>query len=316
MKIFHNIDVLDIKKPVASIGIFDGVHLAHQSIISELIIKARDLFGESVIVTLWPHPRIVLNNEKNPIKLLNTLEEKIERLEMTGIENLIIIPFNRELAIMGFDRFVREILLKKIGVQHLVVGYNHHFGHNREGNYEKLQELASISGFGLSKVDPVLIKDIKVSSSTIRRLIAEGTIESANKLLGYSYYISGKVILGNKKGRNIGFPTANIEVSDSNKLLPPKGVYAVYIDTLDSRFKGMMNIGCRPTFHDDCLQETLEVNLFDYKGDLYNTALKIHFVKKIREEKKFETIDALRQQIVNDKQLVNKILGSIKMDRI
>ncbi len=313
MKIIHTTDSLNIVKPVVTLGIFDGVHLAHQSIIRKLISRADDFSGESAIVTLWPHPRIVLNHEEDRIRLLNTLDEKIERLELTGVQNLIIIPFNEVLATMAFDQFIREILLGKIGMNHFVVGYNHQFGRNREGNFEKLQKLAQELKFGLSMQEPVLIEGTRVSSSIIRRLIMEGNLELANKFLGYTYYLTGKVISGNKQGRDIGYPTANIEVNDIYKLLPPKGVYAVFIETDNIVYKGMMNIGCRPTFNEDCLQDTLEVNLFDYDGDLYNKELRIYFVRKIREEKKFNSIEALRQQISNDKRLVNKILDSVKI---
>ncbi len=315
MRVFHDTDSLDIARPVATLGIFDGVHLAHQSIIKKLIKSAYDLSGESVIITLWPHPRIVLSGDVDSVKLLNTLEEKIGQLEKTGVENLIVIPFNKELASMGFDQFIREILLKKIGIVQLVVGYNHQFGHNREGNFEKLQKLADELKFGLSMQEPVLIQDMRISSSLIRRLILEGNMELANSFLGYTYNVSGKVIGGNKLGRDLGFPTANIEVDEIHKLLPPKGVYAVYINTGNLLFKGMMNIGCRPTFNEDCLQDTLEVNLFDFKGDLYHNTLKVFFMKKIREERKFASIDALRQQISNDKRLVNKILDSVKISK-
>ncbi len=315
MRVFRNPDNITIERPVATMGIFDGVHLAHQSIIKQLIATAKNLLGESTIVTLWPHPRIFLNHNRDPIKLLNTLDEKIERLDNAGIGNLIIIPFDEELAAMSSEQFIIEILLKKIGIIHLVVGYNHQFGRNREGNYEQLQELSGQLGFGLSKLPPVIIKDTRISSSLIRRLIMEGKMEYANKYLGYTYYITGKVTEGSRKGRDIGFPTANIEINDNDKLLPPKGVYAVYIDTSETCYKGMMNIGCRPTLNEDCMQHTLEVNLFDFSGNLYNKELRISFIKKIREEKKFTGIEELRKQITADKQLINKILDSVKMNR-
>ena len=314
MKVFHDINTLDLVRPVATLGIFDGVHLAHQSVIEKLKKIADDLSGESVIISLWPHPRIVLNGVKDQVRLLNTLEEKIERLEKTGVDNLILIPFNREFASMGFDQFIREVLLKKVGILHLVVGYNHQFGRNREGNIENLKNLANELNFGLSMQEPILIDEIKISSSLIRKLILSGNLEQANNYLGYTYYISGLVVGGNRKGRDIGFPTANIEVSEREKMIPPRGVYAVYAESEGSFYKGMMNIGCRPTLNEDYQQDILEVNLFDFDGDLYQKKMKVYFIKKIREERKFTNLEALSQQIANDKLWVHKILDSVKIE--
>ena len=314
MKVFHDINTLDLVRPVATLGIFDGVHLAHQSVIEKLKKIADDLSGESVIISLWPHPRIVLNGVKDQVRLLNTLEEKIERLEKTGVDNLILIPFNKEFASMGFDQFIREVLLKKVGISHLVVGYNHQFGRNREGNIENLKNLANELNFGLSMQEPILIDEIKISSSLIRKLILSGNLEQANNYLGYTYYISGLVVGGNRKGRDIGFPTANIEVSEREKMIPPRGVYAVYAESEGSFYKGMMNIGCRPTLNEDYQQDILEVNLFDFDGDLYQKKMKVYFIKKIREERKFTNLEALSQQIANDKLWVHKILDSVKIE--
>jgi len=314
MKIFHQINDISIKSPVATIGIFDGVHRAHQMVINRLTEISRQLHGESVIITLWPHPRIVLNHQKDKIKLLNTLDEKIDRLEKTGIENLIVVPFDHQLASMGFDVFIMEVLLKKIGIRHLVVGYNHQFGRGRQGNYENLKSMSEELNFGLSMQEQVLINDAKVSSSVIRRLIIEGNIEMANDYLGYKYFFSGKVIRGEGLGRGIGFPTANLQSSDPDKLLPPKGVYAVMVKTGDAFYKGMMNIGCRPTLKHDCINDTYEVNLFDFDGDLYGTLIKVYFIKRVRDEKKFGSVGELGKQISHDKLLINKILDSIKIE--
>ena len=313
MRIYQDIKEQAFSNPVVTLGIFDGVHLAHQSIIRRLNETARELSGESAIVTLWPHPRIVLNHNRDQIGLLNTLDEKIEQFQKTGVQNLIVIPFDEKLASMDFDQFLKDILIKKIGIIHMVVGYNHHFGRNREGNFDKLLSLSTQLGFGLSRQDPVIIDDNRISSSLIRRLIMEGELETANRYLGYIYHFTGIVVGGDMRGRDIGFPTANIKITDANKLIPPKGVYAVYIELNGIRYKGMMNIGCRPTFNDDCALDTLEVNLFDFSGDLYNKTLRIICIKKVRDEKKFETAAELTQQILHDKQLINKILDSVKM---
>ncbi len=220
MKVFRDIDKVNIKNPVATIGIFDGVHQAHQAIIRQLKEKAEEVSGESVIITLWPHPRIVLDPDSNQIQLITTLDEKIGKLKETGIENLIILPFNKKFAATGFDTFVRDILIEKLRIHHLVVGFNHQFGKNREGNFERLQVMADDIGFNLSQVDPYSIHGEKVSSSEIRKLIVDGQIKKASAFLGYSFFIAGKVIAGKKLGRSIGFPTANIAVSDTHKIIP------------------------------------------------------------------------------------------------
>ena len=314
MKIFHHIHNISIKRPVATIGIFDGVHLAHQSVIRKLIEISRQLSGESVIITMWPHPRIVLNHQKDAIKLLNTLDEKIDRLENTGVENLIVVPFDRQFAALDFDVFIRDILVKNIGIHHLVVGYNHQFGRDRQGNYEKLKAMSEELNFGLSMQEQVLINNARVSSSVIRRLIMEGNIETANEYLGYRYFFSGKVVKGRGLGQKMGFPTANLQSVDPDKLLPGEGVYAVIVSIGGNYYKGMMNIGRRPTLNDKPLDITCEVNLFDFDGDLYNAGLKTFFIQRVRDEKKFNSADELKKQISNDKLLINKILASIKME--
>ena len=312
MKVFRDIDKVNIKNPVATIGIFDGVHLAHQAIIGQLKQKAEEVKGESVIITLWPHPRIVLDPDSNQIQLITTLDEKINKLEETGIENLIILPFDKEFAATGFDTFIREILVEKLQIHHLVVGFNHQFGKNREGNFERLQTMAKEIGFDLSRVDPFIIHGEKVSSSEIRKLIVDGQIKKASEFLGYPFFIAGKVISGKKLGRSIGFPTANIVISDNYKIIPRNGVYAVDTETDGKTYSGMMNIGCRPTVDHECPQSTLEVNLFNFSGDLYHKEIKVNFYERIRDEKKFKSLDELSAQIAKDKNSVKQVLQKIK----
>jgi riboflavin kinase / FMN adenylyltransferase len=313
MKVFHDISELSaIKKPVATIGIFDGVHRAHGAIIDRLRQTASELSGESVIVTMWPHPRFVLKGGGD-IKLLTTLEEKIERIEKTGIDNLVILEFNQAFADTGFEEFVGETLVKKLGIIHLVVGYNHHFGRNREGNYERLQLLAKQFGFGLSQQDPIIIDDERVSSSNIRRLLLSGLVDKANENLGYPFFLKGEVVRGKGVGQQLGFPTANLSVSDTNKIIPGDGVYAVYTELEGRLYKGMMNIGCRPTVNEDCGESIMEVNLFDFSGDLYRKELKIFFIQRIRAEKKFDNLEALVTQISKDKELIKYFLDLVKI---
>jgi riboflavin kinase/FMN adenylyltransferase len=306
VKIFNNIASAAINKPVASIGIFDGVHKAHQAIIRHLKKEAAIMGGEATIITLWPHPRIVLKKDSDSINLINTLPEKIERLEKEGVENLIILPFDRLLAGTDFETFVREILVESIGIKHLTVGYNHQFGKNREGNYAALKKLSGIHKFSLSQVDPVIENDEKISSSGIRKYIHHGNFRIANAMLGYHFILSGKVTEGNKLGRNLGFPTANIIPGDANKIIPKDGVYAVLVHTGNETYEGMMNIGCRPTVQPDCKESILEVHLLDFEGDLYQQTVRIEFLDRIRDEKKFDSTEKLIAQIQKDKELIRQ----------
>ena len=311
MKVFRDINKLAIKNPVATIGIFDGVHLAHQAIIHVLKEMAKEISGESVIITLWPHPRIVLDPENASIQLINTLEEKIIKLEESEVDNLIILPFNRDFASIDFDVFIKNFLVKKLKIHHLVVGFNHHFGKNREGNYERLNILAKQVGFELSRVEPFIIQGERVSSSEIRKLIIAGEIRKASEFLGYPFFVAGKVVPGKMLGRSMGFPTANISVTDSHKIIPKNGVYAVTAEVEARLYRGMMNIGCRPTFNSDCLQSTLEVNLFGFIGDLYQKELRINFYDRIRDEKKFNSLEELAAQISADQKQVEQILENL-----
>jgi len=312
MKVFRELDKIRINKPVATIGIFDGVHLAHQAIIAKLRQTAADMNGEATLITLWPHPRVVLQKDAEKLQFLNTQEEKISRLKKAGVDNLIIIPFNREFANTGFNDFVRSILVDRIGIIHLVVGFDHQFGRGRNGNYEKLLKLSDELGFGLSQQESVIMDNEKVSSSSIRDYINEGDIIKANRFLGYNYRVSGTVVGGNRKGRELGFPTANILVPDNLKLVPLEGVYAVFARVDGTNYMAMMNIGCRPTFHEECEKSILEVHLLDYIGDLYDKEIEIEFIQRIRDEKKFENEQTLRAQIEDDRKLINEILTSVK----
>lgn len=310
MKVFRDLEHITIRRPVATIGIFDGVHLAHQAVIVKLRQMASELDGETTIITLWPHPRIVLEKESDTLYLLNTLEEKIQRLENAGVENLVIIPFDKKFAETDFSVFVEKTLVGRIGISHLVVGFNHQFGKNREGNFEKLQKLADTFGFGLSRQDPVLVGSEKVSSSTIRKYIHTGEIRRANQYLGYNYRIHGTVVGGDRIGREMGFPTANIRVSSPHKLIPGMGVYAVFARTREKAYKAMMNIGCRPTINKECTEYFLEAHLLEFKGNLYDQEIEIEFIRRVRDEKKFDSREQLKQQIESDRELIGKILDS------
>jgi riboflavin kinase/FMN adenylyltransferase len=303
-----------INRPVATIGIFDGVHLAHQSIIDKLKTTARQMSGESVVVTLWPHPRTVLRRNDEEISLLNTLEEKIERIEETGVDNLIILPFNKTFAAVSFNEFVNDILVKKLGILHLVVGFNHQFGRNREGNYDNLQMLSGELGFGLSQLNPVMVEGERVSSSHIRQLLLSGQIGKANQNLGYAFNLKGTVVSGSKLGQQLGFPTANLMVSDPEKIVPDTGVYAVMVELEGLFYQGMMNIGCRPTVDTNCLKNVIEVNLFDFSGDMYRKELRVFFIRRVRDEIKFGDLQSLANQISKDKEFIKNILSLVKIE--
>jgi riboflavin kinase/FMN adenylyltransferase len=314
LNIYNNISEVRLQKPVATIGIFDGVHLAHRAIIKRLLEVAKEINGESLIVTLWPHPRILLQTVGEPVKLITLLEEKIALLEKTGIDNLLILNFDRTISETGFEDFVKSYLIDKLKIQHLVVGFNHHFGKNREGNFEKLQQLSTKYNFGLEQLQPVVVNEQKISSSIIRKLILAGDVKGANSCLGSFFSITGLVIDGSKIGREIGFPTANIQINDPFKLVPDIGVYAVMVEISENIVKkGMMNIGVRPTLEDQKNKITLEVHIIDFQADLYNKSLKIKFVEKIRDEKKFKNLDELKTQLEKDRIKSIQILSKLKM---
>lgn len=312
MRIFRDLDNIDINSPVVTIGIFDGVHSAHLAVIRRLKEKADELNGQSTIITLWPHPRYVLKKDADSLQLLNTMEEKIRHLGKAGVENLIIIPFSEAFARTEFSVFIREILIGKIGMIHLVVGYNHQFGKDRGGNFEELQKQSTELGFGLSQQDPILIGGERVSSSVIRNLLNEGEVRKVTDFLGYTYKLHGTVVGGYQKGREIGFPTANISLSEKYKLVPLKGVYAVKARTGGKHFYAMMNIGCRPTVHEDCVEQVLEAHLLDYSGDLYDEEIEVEFVERIRDEKKFGSLDLLKEQLEKDRIIIKEVLNSHK----
>ena len=306
MKIWNTIENFSSKNPVVTIGIFDGVHLGHKYLLDQLKAAAEKNNGETVIVTLWPHPRIVLNNAGN-LKYLTSLDEKILLLESMNVDHLVIIPFTKEFAVLESCEFVRDILVDRIGLKHLIVGYNHKFGKNREGDYEKLQGCAAKHDFTLEKMPPKCIDGFKVSSSLIRELLNTEDLGRANSFLGYDYFLRGRIVGGNKLGRKIGFPTANILPDDPYKLIPADGVYAVHVSCDGNNYEGMLNVGYRPTIETGMPLKTIEVNLFDFQGDIYNKNITIYFRRRIRKEKKFDGIEQLRMQLVKDRSEALKI---------
>jgi len=307
LKIFNDISLFHASNPVVTIGIFDGVHRGHIEILNRVKELAVSYNGESVVITLWPHPRFVLQPDNNELRLLTSLNEKIGLIEKQGIDNLIILPFDNRLANITYDRFVSDYIVGCIGARHVVVGFNHHFGKDRKGTFDNLQKSAREHGILAERLDQVIIDNLRVSSSGIRHMIEEGRIKTANEALGYPYFIQGSVVAGNKLGKTLGYPTANIQLNEPKKLLPRNGVYAVLVKANNQIHQGMMNIGIRPTIASPKRERTVEVNLFNFNGDLYNQSIKVAFLEWLRRERKFDSLRELKEQIAIDKEVVLNI---------
>lgn len=307
MKIYHSIDLFQpVPNPVVSVGTFDGVHLGHQQIFATMVEEARKCGGETVVVTFYPHPRLVIHPDSRHLRFINTQERKYEIIGRCQIDHLIIIPFTREFSNLSGAEFVKRFLVEKIHTHKLIVGYDHHFGKDRLGGYNDLKGLGTIHGFLVQEVPALIFDGMTVSSTKIRNALIAGDIKLANNLLGYLYSISGTVVYGNRIGRTIGFPTANIEIEDHYKLISAVGVYACKVDYHGLMFKGMGNIGYRPTV--DAGNLTIEVNIFDFDEDIYGERIIIYFIERIRDEQRFENLSALREQLIIDRGRVIEIL--------
>jgi riboflavin kinase/FMN adenylyltransferase len=308
MKIYHNIDLFQpVPNPVVTVGTFDGVHLGHQQIFASMKEEALRCGGETVVVTFYPHPRLVIHPDSKNLKFINTQERKYEIISKNDIDHLVIIPFTREFSNLSAGEFVKRYLVEKIRMHKLIVGYDHHFGKDRLGGYNELKGQGKIYGFELKEVPAMMIDGVPVSSTKIRNALIGGDIRLANSLLGYHYSISGKVVYGNRIGRTIGFPTANIEQDDEYKLISAVGVYACKVDYHGRIYKGMGNIGYRPTI--DVGDLTIEVNIFDFDEEIYGEHIIIYFIERIRDEKKFENLSALRDQLTIDRAKALEILS-------
>lgn len=310
----HHIDVdndtealPNVKGAVVTSGTFDGVHVGHQKILERLKEIAARIDGESVVITFWPHPRFVLYPEENTLKLLSTFEEKVTLLENLGIDHLVRIHFTHSFSQLSSDEFIRKILIEKVGTRQLVIGYNHRFGRNREGSFEYLMAHADEYGFAVEEIPEQDVDDVAVSSTKIRNALEEGDVKTANEYLGRPYSIQGKVVSGERIGRSIGFPTANLQIPEPYKLIPADGAYAVRVEWEGNRLEGMMNIGYRPTVSGGTRQ-TIEVHIFDFEQQIYEQTLTVHFIGLIRKEKKFDGVEALQAQLTKDRQAAQKIL--------
>ena len=307
MKVYSSIEEFqNVERPIVTTGTFDGVHFGHRKIIDRLKQLAQNCDGETVLLTFSPHPRMVLFPDDQDLKLLNTIEEKKHLLEKAGVQHLIVHPFTKEFSRISSINFVRDILFNELKIHKLVIGYNHHFGRNREGTFEHLQEFAPVYGFEVEEIPVQLLDNVGVSSTKIRKALFQGDVETAAEYLGYQYQLSGTVVKGNAIGRTIGFPTANLELGNAKKIIPADGVYSAWVKVDGKSYKGMMNIGKKPTINNQA--RTLEVHLLEFEQDIYGEAICIEFVNKIRDEIKFTDILKLQQQLLLDKENVKKIL--------
>lgn len=309
MKIHYDFEhISEIKNPILTIGTFDGVHSGHQKIIDCLNIEAKKQQGESVLFTFYPHPRMVLHPDNHGLKLLQTQEEKLAKLKRMGLQHVIVYPFTKDFAETNANEFVRHFLVEKLGVHTIVVGYDHQFGKNREGSLEDLLKLSQTYPFKVIEIPAQEINEINISSTKIRNALLAGDIETANSYLNEAFELSGLVVGGQKLGRTIGYPTANLTVNDPLKLIPAKGVYAVEVRLQNGeKYSGMMNIGVRPSVSDSNTL-SVEVHILDFDGDLYGTKIAVSLLKRIRDEKRFSGIEELKQQLSKDEALVRSYM--------
>ena len=310
MKVYNGFsDYSAVKNAVVTIGAFDGVHIGHQTIINRLVGIAKQHDGETVLVTFHPHPRLVLQKDAK-VKLLTSIQERIDLLSKSGVDHLIIIPFDEAFSKLNSIEFIRDILVEKIGTTRLVIGYDHHFGRNREGSFKHLMKYGPIYGFEVEEIPAQEVNEVNVSSTKIRKAIQEGQVLKAAQFMGHPYSIIGSVVKGEQIGRSIGFPTANIKVKDANKLIPKEGVYAVQVTYCNKIYSGMLNIGYRPTVGLDN-QLSIEVNIFDFQKNIYGEEIKLEIIQRVRNEIQFTSVNDLSIQLEQDLLDCKKILAHL-----
>ena len=307
MKIYKSIDKYnESKSSVVTIGTFDGIHKGHQKIFNKVINVSKQSNLSSVVLTFFPHPRIILN-KYNDIKMIDTLDEKIEHLEKIGIDNLIIHPFDKKFSLLSADQFIKEYLLKKLQLKHIIIGYDHRFGKGREASVSDLKEYSSDFNFIVDEIDAQEIEKIAISSTKIRNSINQGDLETTKKYLGRFFSLTGKVIKGDGLGKQIDYPTANLLIEEDYKIIPKDGVYYIRTRIDNKLYNGMMNIGHRPTIGNKA--KSIEVNLFNFDRDIYDKIISIDVVVKIRDEKKFSSINALKAQLSKDEEHCLKLIN-------
>ncbi|MBK9390411.1 MAG: bifunctional riboflavin kinase/FAD synthetase [Bacteroidetes bacterium] len=299
---------LKINSPVVTLGIFDGVHRGHRMLIDHLVKKAGESKGESVVITLFPHPRLVLEKDHANLTFLTTLDEKKELLEKTGIDHLVILDFSNEFSRIPACDFVREILVRRIGTKHLIVGYDHHFGRSGEGDFGTIKQCSGLMDFKVEQLHELETAGGSISSTSIREALLAGRLDDANKLLGYNYLLTGTVVEGRKIGRSIGFPTANIR-AEAHKLIPANGVYAVEVSADKGRYAGMLSIGTNPTITSSQVSRSIEVNILNFDRDIYGMDISVNFRKRLRDERRFDSISQLVDQMHIDKEETLKLFA-------
>lgn len=317
MNIYRNLDEFaPLENAVVTIGTFDGVHIGHQKILKKLVNCAKELGGESVLLTFFPHPRLIINPDDEALRLINDIEEKTHQLALAGLDHLIITPFTRDFSNQSAEEYIRNVLVNKLGTKSIIIGYDHHFGKDRKGSIKDLNHFSTIFDFQVQEIPKQDIDDVAVSSTRIREALIKGDIITANKYLGYPFELTGTVIRGDQIGRQIGFPTANIHVHEAHKLIPAYGIYAVEVEIYpkipsidfgcyeapqpEETARGMCYIGTRPTV--DGMNRKIEVNLLDFKENLYTKTIRINFMQFIRHDERFDSLEEMQRQIKVDEE--------------
>lgn len=315
MRLFRNLENFKsiVKNPVVTMGTFDGVHTGHQAIIEQLNQEATKISGESVVISFYPHPRQVVFESEHSLRLISSIKEKFLLLEKYGVKNLLLLPFTKKMAEMNAPDFVKEILVDKVGVKKMIVGYDHRFGANREGNFALLNKMGKLYNFETIEIPEKDIDHVTISSTRIRQALQIGDVMKAASYLGHDYFITGKIVKGNRIGNELGFPTANIHYNENLKLLPADGVYAVLIDYKGETYQGMLYIGRRPTLN--YKDKTIEVNIFDFNQTIYKEEICIRFKFWTRGEIKFKNLEELKDQLEKDRIQVKQILKDLKKDK-
>jgi riboflavin kinase / FMN adenylyltransferase len=296
------------RNSVVTVGTFDGVHRAHREIIERIVTRARGRSGRSVVMTFDPHPKEVVRSAQGPVELLTTLEERCERLGEIGVDLVVVLPFTLEFSRLTAAEFYTTYLIRGVGLSEVIVGHDHMFGRDRQAGQDELLALGRAYGFEVSVIPPLAVEGETISSTRIRRALRAGAVRRANAMLGYPYRLSGVIVPGDGRGRTLGYPTANLDLRGTRKIIPARGVYAVNVDARSAAGGGMANIGVRPTVSDGS-RETVEVHIFDTEGDLYGTTARIGFVERLRDERAFASLDELVAQLGDDERRARAILG-------
>ena len=310
MKVYRSVEAFEKgNNTIATIGTFDGVHIGHQTILNRIIQLAKRVEGESVLISFYPHPRLVLFPENNPLKLLHTLEERIATLEQLGLDKLLLIPFTKDFSRTPSKAFIRDVLVEGVGIHTIVIGYDHHFGKNRTGGIEELRSFSDQYKYEVEEIPAQSINEANISSTKIRRALEAGEVDVANTYLGYNYGFSGIVVHGEKQGRQLGYPTANMEPDEATKLIPCDGVYLVRVFIGDQQYYGLMSVGKKPTMGE--FERSQEVFIMDFSGDLYGQKIRVEFIRYLRGEKKFNGVQELIAAMDQDKANALEIIKTL-----